>query len=556
MQAGATVGAYQIVRQLGEGGMGVVWLAEHTLLGRRAAIKVLHRSFSDRQDVVTRFFNEAKAATAIADPGIVQIFDFGHSDGSAYIVMELLEGEGLQARLNRMGRVPVGEALRIMRQVAGSVGAAHVRGVVHRDLKPDNIYLVRDPEVPGGERAKILDFGIAKLAADQNVAKTHTHAVMGTPAYMSPEQCRGAGFVDQRSDVYSLGCVLFHLVVGVPPFSGQGVGDLIAQHLREPAPAPSSLVHGVVKPVEDLILRCLEKDASKRFANGSALASAIAVLLADPPIANAAATFSASADTAPTVPASIAGDLTPPNPVASGTDVPVPTSERANAAAAPSAAGTQPPHRAIASGATQSRRRKIIVTALAGGLLTGIAAVWMLSRGPSDPVDVSPNLTPIATAPPAREAPVEPPPSKASVAVPINLVKYGFYSIKADATTSVQIDGVSLGPMPLVRVPLKPGGHVVQLLGPNGKSKKLDITIVGGQDTDDGTIKWNERSAVRPTTRVKPSSTVVTDKATAPVSTTTTAEPPPKPVELPATKPVDPPLRDANGIPIKRRSGH
>ena len=120
--------------------------------------------FSARPDIVTRFFNEARAATAIADPGIVQIFDFGHHvDGSAYIVMEMLDGEPLDQRLRRIGRLAVADALRIMRQVASSLGAAHARGIVHRDLKPENIFLVRDPEVDGGERAKILDFGIAKL---------------------------------------------------------------------------------------------------------------------------------------------------------------------------------------------------------------------------------------------------------------------------------------------------------------------------------------------------------------------------------------------------------
>ncbi len=203
------IGAYRIQKRIGEGGMGSVWLAEHTMLGRRAAIKVLHPEFSTKPEIVTRFFNEARAATAIAAPGIVQIFDFGHhTDGSAYIVMELLDGEPLDQRLARLGALAVPDALRIMRQVASALGAAHARGIVHRDVKPENIFIVRDSEVASGERAKVLDFGIAKLASDQGAVRTQTSAVMGTPLYMSPEQCRGAGHVDQRSDVYSLGCVL------------------------------------------------------------------------------------------------------------------------------------------------------------------------------------------------------------------------------------------------------------------------------------------------------------------------------------------------------------
>src|SRR5688572_1863220 len=168
MEPGAQIGAYRVLKQIGEGGMGAVWLAEHIALGRRAALKVLHAQYSVRPDVVQRFFNEARAATAIADPGIVQIFDFGnHTDGSAYIVMELLDGEPLDRRLARSGSLEVGDALRIMRQVASTLGAAHARGIIHRDLKPENIFMVRDPEVSGGERAKILDFGIAKLVGDQ-----------------------------------------------------------------------------------------------------------------------------------------------------------------------------------------------------------------------------------------------------------------------------------------------------------------------------------------------------------------------------------------------------
>jgi serine/threonine-protein kinase len=289
---GVQIGGYRVIRQIGEGGMGAVWVAEHAMLGRRAAIKILHPSYSTRQDIVTRFFNEARAATAISDPGIIQIFDFGfHTDGSAYIVMELLDGEPLDRRLQRLGALPVGDALRICRQVASAVGAAHARGIVHRDLKPENVFVVRDPEVPGGERSKVLDFGIAKLAGDLGAQqKTSTSAVMGTPLYMSPEQCRGAGKVDQRSDVYSLGCVLFALVTGHAPFSAEGTGEIIMQHMIEPPPRPSTRSLGVPPEVDDLILRCLAKDPAARFASGAELAAALDALLGHAPITHAAST--------------------------------------------------------------------------------------------------------------------------------------------------------------------------------------------------------------------------------------------------------------------------
>jgi serine/threonine-protein kinase len=261
--------------------MGAVYLAEHSLLGRKAAVKVLQPELSRNQDIVQRFFNEARASTAIADPGIVQIFDFGyHTDGSAYIVMEFLEGEPLDGRVKRLGRLAPADALRILRQVASSQASAHARGIVHRDLKPENIFLVADREVAYGERPKLLDFGIAKLTLDtDSKVKTATAAIMGTPMYMSPEQCRGAGYVDHRSDLYSLGCVLYHLLVGRPPFDGEGVGDIIACHLRSPAPVPSAAVPGIPPEVDALVLRLMAKAPEQRFATATELAEAIGIML-------------------------------------------------------------------------------------------------------------------------------------------------------------------------------------------------------------------------------------------------------------------------------------
>ena len=165
-----------------------------------------------------------------------------------------------------------------MRQVASTLGAAHARGIVHRDLKPENIFMVRDPEVPGGERAKILDFGIAKLSDNAGV-KTQTNAIMGTPQYMSPEQCRGSGKVDARSDVYALGCVMTALITGEPPFVAEGPGELIVMHLQQPAPPLSSRVPHVLPAVEQVVARCLAKNVDERFASGVELAQALAMLI-------------------------------------------------------------------------------------------------------------------------------------------------------------------------------------------------------------------------------------------------------------------------------------
>ncbi len=263
---GTIVGTYRIVRKLGEGGMGAVFIGEHTLLGRKAAIKVLLPELSTHQEIVQRFFNEAKAVTQIADPGIVQVFDFGyHTDSSAFIIMELLDGEPMDRRLARIGRFQPHEALRLMRLICTSLAAAHAKGIVHRDLKPENIFLVGDPAVTGGERAKILDFGIAKLTGDDpGQLKTRTGMVMGTPVYMSPEQCRGIS-VDPRSDIYSIGCVLMTMLTGQPPFQGEGSGDLIAAHLREPPPYAAARVPGLPEVFDQILQCCLAKSPDHRF---------------------------------------------------------------------------------------------------------------------------------------------------------------------------------------------------------------------------------------------------------------------------------------------------
>jgi eukaryotic-like serine/threonine-protein kinase len=263
---GTTIGPYRVVRKIGAGGMGAVYLAEHTLVGRKAAIKVLLPEWSARRDIVTRFFNEAKAMSSIPDPGIVQMFDFGFAaDGCAYIVMELLEGETLQQRRKRLGRFAVTDALRLTRQVAATLASAHSRGIIHRDLKPENVFIVRDPEALGGERPKLLDFGIAKLSGNPDPSYTLPGQMLGTPVYMSPEQCRGADEVDERSDVYSLGCVMYALVAGRPPFKRVGIGELISAHMNDMPESPSRYAPDIPPEFDALIMHCLVKQRDRRL---------------------------------------------------------------------------------------------------------------------------------------------------------------------------------------------------------------------------------------------------------------------------------------------------
>ena len=272
---GRSLGNYQIESMIGEGGMGVVYLARHATLGRPAAVKVLHPELTTNQSIVTRFFNEARAATAVRNPGIVEVFDFGFlEDRSAYIVMEYLDGESLGARMQR-GRFALGGALTILRAIARALQAAHEQAIVHRDLKPDNVFLVPDPELPTGERVKLLDFGIAKLAGNDERSHTRTGTVMGTPAYMAPEQCRGSGRVDHRADLYALGCVAYEMLCGRPPFLADGPGDVIARHLYFP-PLPLRSHHPELPAeIDAFVLWLLEKDPAARPATAADVIRAV-----------------------------------------------------------------------------------------------------------------------------------------------------------------------------------------------------------------------------------------------------------------------------------------
>jgi serine/threonine-protein kinase len=269
---GEVVGGYRVTSKIGEGGMGVVYRAEHTIMGRQAVVKVLRAQLSSNREMVQRFFNEARAAAAISHPGIVSVFDLGQrDDGCAYIVMDFLQGESLGTRLRRRGRLETQEALSITRQILSALAAAHSRGIVHRDLKPDNIFLVPDAELPGGERIKLLDFGIAKLQDDAGpgVLTTRAGALMGTPAYMSPEQCRGAGGTDQRADLYAVGVMLFELLTGRPPFVAPAAGDLMAAHMRDAPPRLRDRVSGLPEGLEEIVATLLAKAPEDRYDSGT-----------------------------------------------------------------------------------------------------------------------------------------------------------------------------------------------------------------------------------------------------------------------------------------------
>ncbi len=268
---GQTVGNYLVTQKLGEGGMGSVYLAEHPTIGKKVALKVLHAEFASNPEVADRFFTEAKAVNAIGHPNIVDIVDYGviqtgpgGRDRLVYFIMEYLHGLTLSQVIRTEAPLPPERALTIALQVADALAASHKASIVHRDLKPDNIILVQR----GRERdfVKLLDFGIAKLTGSDGLSshKTRTGLVLGTPAYMSPEQCEGRATVDHRTDVYALGVVLYEMLVGRVPFIGEGYGEILVQHLTQ-QPVPPSQYRMMSPHVEQVVLKALEKRADMRF---------------------------------------------------------------------------------------------------------------------------------------------------------------------------------------------------------------------------------------------------------------------------------------------------
>jgi serine/threonine-protein kinase len=269
------LGQYRLRRRIGTGGMGEVYLAEHQLLKRPCAVKLIRPGDEASPRTLERFEREVRLTAILSHPNTVEIYDYGRAeDGTYYYAMEYLLGLSLAELVERHGPLPPPRAVYLLRQVCGALREAHAAGLIHRDIKPSNIFAARR----GGmdDVAKLLDFGLVQPAATAGAAHLSREGqILGTPLFMSPEQARGARDLDERSDIYSLGAVAYFLLTGRPPFEGEGGIAVMIAHARDPVPPPSRVRPGIPEDLERVVLRCLAKDPAGRFADAEALERAL-----------------------------------------------------------------------------------------------------------------------------------------------------------------------------------------------------------------------------------------------------------------------------------------
>jgi eukaryotic-like serine/threonine-protein kinase len=466
LEAGDVVGEYVIERQLGQGGFGTVYLARHPLIGKEAAIKVLSRRYSSDETVVSRFVAEARAVNQIRHRNIVDIFSFGQlGDGRHYYVMEYLEGTPLDRYLKEHGALSLDRALPILRAIARALDAAHHKGIAHRDLKPENIVLTFDDE--GQIFPKLLDFGIAKLTApeQEQAHRTGTGVPLGTPFYMSPEQCRGRD-VDHRTDIYSFGVLTFRLLTGDYPFHGELI-EILHKHMHDEPPAASSINPALSPATDRAIRQMMAKDAAER-----------------PPSAmSAVVALQGEGGTTPAITPSAMRSVPPMTRGDAMSDT---------LAAAPTPVSIAP----LAMPAAPAPAKARVVWFVGGGV--GLAAIGVLAwtkLGGTEPPPptATPAPAPAVTPAPAPARPPEPaPPVPAPVSKRVILTFEG-----APPGATVSVGGKAIGYVPSVELDRGPSALVVTLALDGYFPTPIEVTPDRNQSLA-VTMKKKPRPAARP----------------------------------------------------------
>ena len=269
-------GKYRLISLLGQGGMGRVFAAEHILLGRQVAVKLLHPALEGDAELAERFLREARSASSIEHPGIIDVLDADRDEsGALYMVMELLQGESLSDFLKRKQVVDPPEAVELARQVLDALYCAHEQGIIHRDLKPDNIFLVA--EGGRGSRVRILDFGISKAMSggEEDLKLTRTGVVLGTPHYMAPEQARGSQELDHRIDIWAIGVILYQMLAGHRPYPGSSYNEVMLKIAVDPVPSLAAAAPDLPPSLVRCVEGALEKDPSQRYGSVAEMVQAI-----------------------------------------------------------------------------------------------------------------------------------------------------------------------------------------------------------------------------------------------------------------------------------------
>ena len=439
LEAGQYVGEYVIEDAIGRGGFGVVYRAVQPLIGKRVAIKVLSRKFSADNEMVSRFVAEARAVNQIRHRHIIDIFSFGKlDDGRQYYVMEYLDGETLDARIEREGKLPLAEALPILRGVGRALDAAHAKGIAHRDLKAENVFLGAEPD--GSVFPKLLDFGIAKLMAPEDGLKhkTRTGMAVGTPYYMSPEQCRGRD-VDHRTDLYAFGVLAYLLLTGKFPFDADDYMSILMRQVTERAAPPSSIAPELPSGIDDALAWLMEKDAADRPPNLREALAALETAAEQAGIAVGVPSWDLQTGPLGRM------DSRPPN-VASARTSGLPAKQPSSPPRAPSIRDAP----TLPVSAVPEKRSRIGMLAIVGGVLVAASVavvVLVVTHTPSDGAKPLPKTVP--TAPLVVPAPIDSrpkPPEAQTVIITIDGVPDGTEVIAGGMTA-----GAAPGPVQLPR---------------------------------------------------------------------------------------------------------